>query len=57
MYDSRIDFNKISQSLTDTIEAIKEEQDVLSSKALEQLQNAQNELQQAMTYSFSFLHR
>lgn len=57
MYDSRIDFNKISQSLTDTIEAIKEEQDVLSSKALEQLQHAQSELQQAMTYSFSFLHR
>lgn len=57
MYDSRIDFNKISQSLTDTIEAIKADNIVLSSKALEQLQHAQNELNQAMTYSFSALHK
>ncbi|MED3571992.1 hypothetical protein ACTHO0_11525 [Cytobacillus praedii] len=56
MYSARIDFNKISQSLTETIEAVKADQN-LSPSALEQLQNAQNELQQAMTYSFSFLHK
>ncbi|WP_180968253.1 hypothetical protein [Cytobacillus massiliigabonensis] len=57
MYDSKIDFNKISQSLTDTIEALKADKNVLSSTALEQLQHAQNELHQAMSYSLSSLHK
>ncbi|MFC0415403.1 hypothetical protein ACFFHH_08010 [Cytobacillus solani] len=57
MYDTRIDFNKISQSLTDTIEAIKADPNILSTTALEQLQHAQNELHQAMSYSFSTLHK
>ncbi|MFE8695715.1 hypothetical protein ACFYKT_04985 [Cytobacillus sp. FJAT-53684] len=56
MYSSMIDFNKISQSLAETIEAIRNEQD-LSPFALEQLENAQNELQQAMSYSLSSLHK
>jgi hypothetical protein len=56
MYDTRIDFNKISQTLADTMEAIKADQN-LSPSALEQLQNAQSELQQAMSYSFSSLHK
>lgn len=53
---SNIDFNKISQVLSSTIEAVKEEQS-LSSGALEQLHMAQNELQQAMSISFSSVHK
>ncbi|MEH7522873.1 hypothetical protein V7149_06240 [Bacillus sp. JJ1503] len=56
MHHSNIDFNKISQVLINTIEAVKGEQE-LSSAALEQLQTAQNELQQAMSLSFSSVHK
>ncbi|WP_066294471.1 hypothetical protein [Bacillus sp. FJAT-29937] len=56
MMHSNLDFNKISQVLMNTIEAVKGEQD-LSSGALEQLQTAQNELQQAMSLSFSSVHK
>ena len=55
MKHSNIDFNKISQVLMNTIEAVKEEQN--STGALEQLQTAQNELQQAMSLSFSSVHK
>ncbi len=51
-----IDFNKISQALTDTIEAIKDEKD-LSFTALEQLKNAQHDLQQAISFSFTSVHK
>lgn len=53
---SNLDFNKISQVLMNTIEAVKGEED-LPSEALEQLQTAQNELQQAMSLSFSSVHK
>ena len=53
---SIVDFNKISQALTDTIEVIKSEQD-LAASVLEDLENAKNELQQAMSYSLSSLHK
>ncbi|MBY0122644.1 hypothetical protein [Bacillus sp. S/N-304-OC-R1] len=56
MKHSNIDFNKISQVLSNTIEAVKEDQN-LSSVAIEQLQTAQNELQQAMTFSISSVHK
>ncbi|MBP2241321.1 ABC-type transporter Mla subunit MlaD [Cytobacillus eiseniae] len=56
MYRSKIDFNQISQSLSDKVEALMSEQD-FSASALEQLQKAQNELQQALSYSLSSLHK
>ncbi|KAB2338272.1 hypothetical protein F7731_01520 [Cytobacillus depressus] len=56
MMNSNLDFYKISQVLTNTIETMKEEHN-LSTSALEQLQHAQNELQQAMSLSFSSVHK
>lgn len=56
MYHSTIDFNRISQVLTETLEVVKAEQDS-SSAALKQLENAQNELQQALSFSLSFIHK
>ena len=53
---STIDFNKISQVLTDTLEVVKAEHD-LSNTALQQLEYAQDELQRAMSFSLSFQHK
>jgi len=52
---STIDFVKISSVLTDAIEAVKDEQN--SAIAVSQLENAQNELQKAMSFSLSFIHK
>ncbi|MFO1444663.1 hypothetical protein KDN24_15945 [Bacillus sp. Bva_UNVM-123] len=51
MNHSMIDFNRISQVLTNTLELVKAEASS-SAIALTQLENAQNELQQAMSFSF-----
>ncbi|MBU8879045.1 hypothetical protein BGM26_08605 [Bacillus sp. FJAT-29790] len=56
MNHSIIDFNKISRALTDTIEAVKDDNN-FSNTALEQLENAQNELQQALSFSLSSKHK
>lgn len=55
MNSSTIDFNMISQVLSNTLEVVKAED--MTSAALEQLQNAQSELQQAMTFSLSSIHK
>jgi hypothetical protein len=52
MKHSVINFPKISQALSGSIEAIKNEQGS-SLEALNQLLNAQSELQQALSYSSS----
>jgi hypothetical protein len=52
MKHSNIDFHKISQALNGTMEAIQGEGDS-SAEALESLRNAQDELQQALSFSMS----
>ncbi|CAM3505452.1 hypothetical protein [Cytobacillus oceanisediminis] len=52
MKHSTIDFHKISQALNGTMEAIQGEGDS-SAEALESLRNAQDELQQALSFSMS----
>ena len=49
---SSIDFNKISQALKGTLEAIQGDGDP-SAEVLESLRNAQDELQQALSFSMS----
>ncbi|KAF0818747.1 MULTISPECIES: hypothetical protein [unclassified Cytobacillus] len=52
MKHSSIDFNKISQALNGTLEAIQGDGDS-SREALESIRNAQDELQQALSFSMS----
>ncbi|GLB57938.1 hypothetical protein [Cytobacillus sp. NCCP-133] len=52
MKHSKIDFNKISQALNGTLEAIQGDDDS-SAVALESLRSAQEELQQALSFSLS----
>lgn len=52
MKHSIIDFNKISQALNGTMEAIQGEGNP-SAEAVESIRNAQDELQQALSFSMS----
>ncbi|WP_404355302.1 hypothetical protein LG291_17405 [Cytobacillus firmus] len=52
MKHSSIDFYKISQALNGSLEAIHVDGDP-SAEALESLKNAQDELQQALSFSMS----
>ncbi|MDF2903055.1 MAG: hypothetical protein K0S25_693 [Bacillus sp. (in: firmicutes)] len=52
MVPIQIDFNKISKALTESLEMVKQMQSVPHS-ALEQIESAQKQLQQALTYKLS----
>ncbi|WP_180954940.1 hypothetical protein [Bacillus sp. V3-13] len=56
MYDSTIDFNKISKALAATIETIKQEHKPADS-ALMNLEAAREQLQQALSFSLSSTHK
>ncbi|MFE8702179.1 hypothetical protein ACFYKX_16390 [Cytobacillus sp. FJAT-54145] len=53
MKGSNIDFNRISQAINYSIEVLKGEESPSSSSALDQLINAQDELNQALSFSLS----
>jgi hypothetical protein len=51
MYDSYMDFAKISKALNDTTEAFRNEE-YISENALQNLQEAQEELTRALSYTY-----
>lgn len=50
MFDSSIDFDKISKALSGSLETVKQDQSVQET-ALQQIETAQEQLQQALSYN------
>lgn len=50
MFDSAIDFDKISKALSGSLETAKQDQSVPET-ALQQIETAQEQLQQALSYN------
>lgn len=53
MFDSSLDFNRISDALSSTIKALKNEQQPEAANGMKELLQAQEELQQAWSYTLS----